>query len=451
MEKNKFYTEKEIFAVARDEAEINNITNNDIYKFYMLDFILNHPEYKGLEVQWKMTIRNPDIKTADIIPKEQLIEQLEAAQNINWVAKEDLNYLENLRFPSGKQIFSNKTIEFLKTFKLPDFEIKNDMSGNYEMTFQGAWQNSMMWEIFGLKVINTLYLYNYIKREKITGQEFNKIIQNTLSKLFKDIDTFKSEPDTKFSEFGTRRSMSTYFQKIVNEILEENLPDQYLWTSNVMLAKQMWHKKVIWTNAHELRMIPTALYDTPEDIINENYNVDKKWAKHFPELAILLPDTYGTTFYQENTPKEIIENHIWNRFDSKDPMEAIPEYIDWLIKNGVDPMTKSAIPSDWLDAKEAVKITKKFKNKIWFLAFGIWTNLTNNTKNTWPRNDENKWLFGSFSVVIKPSKVKRLDWNWVSTVKLSDNPIKAVWEKARVEKFKEIFWMAWVKNQEVKV
>jgi nicotinate phosphoribosyltransferase len=107
------------------------------------------------------------------------------------------------------------------------------------MTFVGPWQNSMMWEIFGLKIINTLYLYNYVKKEKITKNEFNQIIQTTLSKLFEDIKTFKSEPETKFAEFGTRRSMSTDFQKIVNNILQENLPGQYLGTSNVSIAQEM--------------------------------------------------------------------------------------------------------------------------------------------------------------------------------------------------------------------
>ena len=449
--KNKFYKPEDIFAVARDEAEIQSIANNDVYKFYMLDFILNHPEYKDTPVEWKMTIRNPDIKTAEIIPKEQLIEQLKAAQSINWITENEAKYLENLKFDNWRKIFSKKTIDFLKTFKLPDFEVKENSSWNYEMTFVGPWQNSMMWEIFGLKIINTLYLYNYIKKENINQKEFNQIIQTTLSRLFEDIETFKSEASTKFAEFGTRRSMSTDFQRIVNDILQENLPGQYLGTSNVMLAQEMNHKKVIWTNAHELRMVTTALYDKPKDIIAENYNVDIKWAKHFPELAILLPDTYWTTRYFKNAPKEIIDNHIWIRIDSKDPFEAIPEYINWLISNDIDPMTKSVIPSDWLNAKEAVKITKEFKDKVGFLAFGIWTNLTNNTKNTWPREDKNKSLFGSFSVVIKPSRVQRPDWSWVSTVKLSDNPNKATWELSRVEKFKQIFWSDGFEESKVKV
>gem|GEM_PF-3838925 len=45
-------------------------------------------------------------------------------------------------------------------------------------------------------------------------------------------------------------------------------------------------------------------------------------------------------------------------------MIAIPEYIDWLIENGQDPMLKSAIPSDGLNAQKAVDITKKFKDQI---------------------------------------------------------------------------------------
>lgn len=87
-------------------------------------------------------------------------------------------------------------------------------------------------------------------------------------------------------------------------------------------------------------MVPTALYDTSEEIVAEMYSVDRKWQEHYPELALLLPDAYGTNFYLKNAPEEIIQKHTGMRFDSKDPMIAIPEYIAWLMKNGQDPMTK---------------------------------------------------------------------------------------------------------------
>lgn len=52
------------------------------------------------------------------------------------------------------------------------------------------------------------------------------------------------------------------------------------------------------------------------------------------------------------------------RFDSKDPSEAIPEYIDWLLKNKQDPMTKLGIPSDGLNAAKVVEYTNAFHDKL---------------------------------------------------------------------------------------
>lgn len=87
------------------------------------------------------------------------------------------------------------------------------------MTFEGAWENSMMWEIFALKIVNSLYLSEYIKKEEISDAEFTHIINQVLTRLFDDIKILKSSPQATFSEFGTRRSMSTIFQRMINEIL----------------------------------------------------------------------------------------------------------------------------------------------------------------------------------------------------------------------------------------
>jgi nicotinate phosphoribosyltransferase len=131
-------------------------------------------------------------------------------------------------------------------------------------------------------------------------------------------------------------------------------------------------------------------------------------------------------------------------------MEAIPEYVDWLLKNNQNPQDKAWIPSDWLNSKNASEIQEIHQNSVGSLSFWIGTNLSNNTKGTYPRK-ENHWPFGSFSVVIKPARVQRPDGTWVSCVKLSDNPEKAVWDPARVQFFKEIFWVDGVKVQEVLV
>jgi len=389
MNKVPLYKPEDFFPTLREEAEVDNLLNNDIYKFFMLDFILAHPEYKGIPVRWKMTVRSTDIKTAEVIPLEKLESQLEMTkEKIAGISEADVSFLRGITNSTWERLFREETLDFLKDFKLPKYRIWTDESGNYELEFEWPWEQSMMWEIFGLKIVNTLYLSEYIKKERISDVEFTKMMNEVIFRLFSDIEKFKKTPEVNFSEFGTRRSLGTPFQRMVNTILASELPGQYLWTSNVMISREMWSANPKWTNAHELRMIPTALYDTPEEIIKEMYEVDRKWAKHYPELAILLPDTYGTSYYLENCPEDIIKTHVGMRFDSKDPMEAIPEYIDWLLENGQDPQKKIWIPSDWLNAVNASEIAEAFHKKLGKLSFGIWTNLTNNTKWTWPRDVE---------------------------------------------------------------
>lgn len=448
---SNLYKPTDFFAVARNEAEVDNLLNNDIYKFLMLDFILANDKYKDINVKWKMKIRSKDVRTTDVIPLEALKEQLEAARQIQWVEEADLSFLRWMKWPTLKVLFSENTLEFLKDFRLPDFHVADNGQWNYEMEFEGPWKTSMMWEILGLKIINTLYIYHYIKKQKLTKVEFNQIINEMFSRLFQDVAKFQAEPSVKFSEFWTRRSMSTDWQRVVNEILNEKIPGQYLGTSNVMIAKELGTNDPKGTNAHELRMIPTALYDDPQEIIDTMYQVDREWMNHFPGLSVLLPDTYGTSFYLKNCPQDIIDGHDGNRFDSKDPMEAIPEYIDWLIKNWKDPTTKMWIPSDGLNSDLAVSITKVFADKMPKLSYGIGTNFTNNSKGTFPKKVLDEGPFGSFSVVIKPVEVQRPDGTWVSTVKLSDNPNKAMWEEKRVEKFKKIFGVDGMQEQDVTV
>jgi nicotinic acid phosphoribosyltransferase len=77
------YTLQNCFAAARDEAEVSSLLNNDIYKFLMLDFILAHPEYCDMRVRWTMTVRDPSVHLADVIPEHALRSQLDMTKSIN--------------------------------------------------------------------------------------------------------------------------------------------------------------------------------------------------------------------------------------------------------------------------------------------------------------------------------------------------------------------------------
>lgn len=46
MKSEILHSPADFFPALSEQAEVDNLLNNDIYKFFMLDFILAHPEYR---------------------------------------------------------------------------------------------------------------------------------------------------------------------------------------------------------------------------------------------------------------------------------------------------------------------------------------------------------------------------------------------------------------------
>ena len=126
MRTNLPYTLQNSFAPARDEAEVQSILNNDVYKFLMLDFILAHPEYRDLNVRWKMKVRNQDVKLGNVIPEAEFRAQLDATQAIPGVSPADISHLRGMTSTTGRPLLREETLRFLETFKLPEYSLERD-------------------------------------------------------------------------------------------------------------------------------------------------------------------------------------------------------------------------------------------------------------------------------------------------------------------------------------
>ena len=59
----------------------------------------------------------------------------------------------------------------------------------------------MMWEIIALKIINALYISQYIRKTNISDVEFSEMMHQVSGRLFEDIKTLETAPETTFSEF----------------------------------------------------------------------------------------------------------------------------------------------------------------------------------------------------------------------------------------------------------
>jgi len=83
-----------------------------------------------------MTIRNNNIRTADVIPEEKLERQLKLTQEkIQGVSESDLSYLRGMTDSQGKRMFREETLSFLRDFKLPEFHMKK-VGNNYQLEFE---------------------------------------------------------------------------------------------------------------------------------------------------------------------------------------------------------------------------------------------------------------------------------------------------------------------------
>ncbi|MEX0281621.1 MAG: nicotinate phosphoribosyltransferase, partial [Arenibacterium sp.] len=144
-------------------------------------------------------------------------------------------------------------------------------------------------------------------------------------------------------------------------------------------------------------------------------------------LRIILPDTYGTKGFLENAPDWLVG---WTgiRIDSGDPAKAAEIAIDWWQKRGEDPREKRIIFSDGLDEDKIIELHGQFAGRV-NVSFGWGTLLTNDFRGL-VQNDG----LAPFSLVCKAVSA-----NGRPTVKLSDNPEKAMGPAQEIERYKRVF------------
>lgn len=186
--------------------------------------------------------------------------------------------------------------------------------------------------------------------------------------------------------------------------------------------------EAIGTNAHELPMVFSALAEDDAALARAPYDVLSDWhEEHDGNLRIILPDTYGTKGFLDRAP-DWLAGWTGVRIDSGDPATGAETAIDWWRARGEDPREKLVIFSDGLDVDKIVDLHKQFAGRV-RPSFGWGTLLTNDFRNLVP-ND----ALAPFSLVCKAVSA-----DGRPTVKLSDNPEKAMGPADEVARYKRVF------------
>lgn len=417
----------------RIDPIVRSVLDNDFYKLLMAQTIFRRNI--DTQVTFSLINRSRDVPLGEMIDETVLREQLDHIRTLR-LSRGESTWLRGNMFYGERQMFDPDFIAWLENFKFPPYRLERK-GDQYELTFEGSWIEAMMWEVPALAVIMELR-----SRAVLGGMDrfaLQVLYARAMTRVWEKIQRLAKLPGLNIADFGTRRRHSFLWQDWCVQAMHEGLKDSFLGTSNCLIALRR-EVEAIGTNAHELPMVYAALASIKGDreLAEAPYRVLADWHEDYDgNLRIILPDTYGTQSFLDNAP-DWLSSWTGIRIDSGDPFAGGETAIRWWQRHGQNPACKLLIFSDGLDVDEIEDLHRHFHGRI-RVGFGWGTLLTNDFRDL-----QSDRRLEPISLVCK---VVSADGQ--ATVKLSDNPLKAVGPPAEIERYRRVFNVGAQREREV--
>ena len=412
---------------------VRSLIDTDFYKLLMCQSVFrNHPD---TQVTFSLINRTKTIRLADLVDESELREQLDHIRSLR-LTRGESTWLRGNTFYGKRQMFTPAFMTWFENLQLPPYHLEK-IDGQYELTFEGSWPEVMLWEIPALAVIMELR-----SRAVLKGMgrfELQVLYARAMTKLWEKVEDLRHIPDLRLADFGTRRRHSYLWQDWCVQAMMEGLGANFTGTSNCRIAMQR-EIEAIGTNAHELPMVYAALADSDDALRHAPYAVLADWQEeHDGNLRIILPDTFGSKGFLDRAP-DWLAGWTGIRVDSGDPAAGAETAIAWWQSRGEDPRQKLVIFSDGLDVAKIIELHQQFAGRV-RVSFGWGTMLTNDFKGLVAGD-----ALAPFSLVCKAVSA-----NGRPTVKLSDNPNKAMGPLDEIARYKRVFGVGEQERVEVVV
>ncbi|MFO1105696.1 MAG: nicotinate phosphoribosyltransferase [Amaricoccus sp.] len=408
-------------AAWRIDPIVRSVLDTDFYKLLMLQTVFRR--HADVEVTFSLINRTASVPLAELIDEADLRAQLDHIRGLR-LTRGESTWLRGNTFYGKRAMFSSDFMAWLEAFRMPDYRLER-RGGQYELTFKGSWPEVMMWEIPALAVLMELR-----SRAVLRGMgyfELQVLYARAMTRVWEKIERLRRLPDLRISDFGTRRRHSFLWQDWCVQAMIEGLGEKFQGSSNCLIALRR-DIEAIGTNAHELPMVFAALAEDDEALVQAPYRVLENWHDDYDgNLRIILPDTYGTEGFLKRAP-DWLASWTGIRVDSGAPEAGAETAIAWWESKGQDPRDKLVIFSDGLDVDRIEALYARFHGRV-KLGFGWGTLLTNDFRGLAPGD-----ALAPFSLVCKAVSA-----NGRPTVKLSDNPAKAMGPADEIARYKRVF------------
>jgi nicotinate phosphoribosyltransferase len=370
---------------------ITSLLDTDLYKFTMMQAVLH--QFPSAQVSYKFKCRNPGVALAPFV--QEIRDEIRSLCSLHFQDAE-LSWLRTLRF------IKSDFVDFLGLFRLNEKYIQVNAlpNGEIDISIQGPWLHTILFEIPVLAIVNEVYFRNTQKvPDFLEGRR----------RLDQKIEALHAErlSDLKIADYGTRRRFSKAWHEELLRVLISKLgtgsTGQLAGTSNALFAMKLGLTP-LGTMAHEYLQACQALGPRLRD--SQVFGFET-WAREYRgDLGIALSDVYGIEPFLRDFDMYFCKLFDGARHDSGDPFTWGERMIAHYRLNRVDPMTKILIFSDGLTVEKTIALYQQFRGRCQ-LAFGIGTNLTNDLG------------YEPLQIVIKMTQC-----NGQPVAKLSDTPSK---------------------------
>ncbi len=410
---------------------VRSLIDTDFYKLLMCQSVFRYR--RDTQVRFSLINRSKHIPLADLIDEGELREQLDHIRSLS-LTRGESTWMRGNMFYGKRAMFTPEFMDWFEGLRLPPYHLER-VGDQYELTFEGSWPEVMLWEIPALAVIMELRSRTVL--HDMRKFELQVLYARAMTKLWEKVERLRDVEGLRLADFGTRRRHSFLWQDWCVQAMTEGLGEKFVGTSNCLIAKNR-DVEAIGTNAHELPMVYAALAETDEALARAPYDVLSDWhEEHDGNLRIILPDTYGTPGFLDRAP-DWLAGWTGIRIDSGDPATGAERAIAWWTARGEDPKQKLVIFSDGLDVDKIAELSAQFAGRV-RVSFGWGTLLTNDFRGLTPDD-----RLVPFSLVCKAVSA-----DGRPTVKLSDNPRKAMGPKDQIERYKRVFGVGEQTEQKV--
>ena len=405
----------------RIDPIVRSLIDTDFYKLLMCQSIFrNRPTTR---VEFSLINRSHAIRLADVIDEGELREQLDHVRSLS-LSRGESTWLRGNTFYGKRQMFRPDFMEWFEGLRLPPYHLEK-RDGQFELTFEGLWPEVMLWEIPALSVL--MELRSRAATKHLGQFELQVLYARAMTKLWQKIERLRRIDGLRIADFGTRRRHGFLWQDWCVQAMQEGLGPKFTGTSNCLIAMRR-EVEAIGTNAHELPMVYAALANSDAELAQAPYQVLADWhEEHDGNLRIMLPDTFGTEGFLRNAP-DWLAGWTGIRIDSGDPATGAEIAIQWWQSRGEDPRKKLVIFSDGLDVAKIEELHSQFLGRV-KVSFGWGTMLTNDFIGLIEGD-----ALAPFSLVCKAVSA-----DGRPTVKLSDNPNKALGPEDEIARYKRVF------------